>query len=228
MDIGFVGLAGGSDDVARRLARGGVNVFGFDAGGRAAALADEKILTAMPTAVALARALSAPRVVWINVAPGVDTELAIQEVWPELAAGDVIVDAAAARYQDAPRRAAALVTARIHFVDCALAPVADDPAHGHVLVFGGSPAAAQVLAPFARILAPDPERGWLHCGPPGSGHFVRMINEAMEQGVAAPVLSVALLRQSGRASRDARGERLLAAIDESCGGTSVPTKDPIK
>ena len=97
-----------------------------------------------------------------------------------------------------------------------------------MLVFGGSPAAARILAPYARILAPDPERGWLHCGPPGSGHFVRTVNEAMEHGVAAPVLSLALLRQSGRASRDARAERLLAAIDESCGGTSVPTKDPIK
>ncbi len=207
MDIGFVGLAGGSDDVARRLARGGVNVFGFDSGGRAAALADENILTAMPTAVALARALSAPRVVWISVAPGVDTELAIQEVWPELAAGDVIVDAGAANYQDAPRREAALATVKIHFVDCAVAPVEGDSADGSVLYFGGSAAAAQIFAPVADILAP--ERGWLHCGPAGSGHLFR----TMLDTVPRQVLSMVRMLQSGNSGGNANLERLRALCE---------------
>lgn len=210
MDIGIVGLSDGN--VARRLMRGGVNVFGFDSEGRAAALADERILISMQTAVALARALSAPRVVWMNMPPGFATELMIQEVWPELAAGDVIVDASGFLYQDAQRRAAALATARIHFVDCAIAPAADPSGLGHVLVFGGSPDAARIVAPYAQILAPEPERGWLHCGPVGSGHYVKMvvdgiatgaacdINEAMEQGMAAPVSSLALMLRSGRAS----------------------------
>jgi 6-phosphogluconate dehydrogenase len=303
MDIGIVGLSGASGNVARRLAHAGVRVFGFDADGLAPALADDNVLTAMPTAVALARALSAPRVVWMNVPPGSPTELMIEEVWPELAAGGVIVDVGAARYQDAQRRAAALAAAQIHFVDCAIAAVADNPARGHVLLFGGSPAAARILAPIVRVLAP--EHGFLHCGPAGSGHFVRMIldgveraalhataegvtllahkrefaldvaaiaetwrrhggasssllalaarilaeerspvaaapiavgasaargvvREAMEQGVAAPVLSLALMLQSGRASGNAYAERLLAAMSERLGSEPVPTRDPVK
>jgi 6-phosphogluconate dehydrogenase len=229
MDIGTVGLSDGN--VARRLARGGVNVFGFDAEGRAAALADENVLMPMPSAIALARALSAPRVVWMNVAPGLDTELMIQELWPELAAGDVIVDASGTRCEDAQRRAAALATVGMHFVDCAIAPIADDPAHGHVLVFGADPAAARILACYAQILAPD--NGWLHRGPVGSGHFAKMIlegavNEAMEQGTGTPVSSLALMLQSGRISGDTSAERLLAAMRANFGDDTVLTRDPIK
>jgi 6-phosphogluconate dehydrogenase len=172
MDIGFVGLSGDSARVARQAARAGVNVFGFDTSGRAAALADEKVLVALPDAVALARALSAPRVVWMNVQPGKETELAIQDVWPELAPGDVIVDAAAAAHEDAPRREAALATVNIHFVDCVVAPPEGDDDDGLVLYFGGNPAAAQVFAPMADVLAPG--GGWLHFGSSGSGHYLRM------------------------------------------------------
>jgi 6-phosphogluconate dehydrogenase len=235
MDIGIVGLSDGN--VARRLARGGINVFGFDAKGRAATLAGEKILTAMPTAVALARALTAPRVVWMDVAPGFDTELMIQELWPELRPGDVIVDTNGTQYQDAQRRAAALATARIDFIDCTIAPIADDPGNGHVLVFGANPAAARIFAPYAQILTPD--NGWLHCGPVGSGHFVAMVldgtnaahalvNDAMEPGVAAPVSSLALMLQSGRVRGNTRAERLLAAISESFDDETVPARGSIK
>ena len=203
MDIGFVGLSGGSALVARRAAHGGFNVFGCDPEGRAAALADEKVLVALPNAVALARALSsAPRVVWINVHPGRETELAIQDVWPELAQGDVIVDAGAARHEDAARREAALATVKIHFVDCAVAPAEGDADDGPALYFGGSPAAARIFGPLAELLAP--ERGWLHAGPAGSGYFFRtMLETAPGQGA-----SMAKAMQSGNPDGNAPLERL--------------------
>jgi len=225
MDIGIVGLSDGN--VARRLAHGRVNVLAFDADGLAATLADERVVVAMPTAVAVARALSAPRVVWMNMTPGFATEVMIQELWPELAAGDVIVDASGARYEDAQRRGAALATVRIHFVDCTIAPTADDPDHGHVLVFGADPAAARILAPYARILAPD--KGWLHGGPVGAGHYIRSIlnagaavDEAMARGAAAPVSSLALKLASGRVRGATQAERLLAAISEDFGDHTLP------
>lgn len=207
MDIGIVGLSGATGDVARRLARGGVNVFGFDAQGRAAALADEKILVAMPTAVALAHALSAPRIVWMNVAPGFDTEIMIQELWPELAAGDVIVDAGAADYQDAARREAALATVKIHFIDIAVAGPEGDSPDGPVLYFGGTAAAARVFAPVADILAS--ERGCLHCGPAGSGHLFR----TMLGTVPRQVLSMVTMLESGNPRGNANLERLRALCE---------------
>jgi 6-phosphogluconate dehydrogenase len=203
MDIGFVGLSGGSALVARRAARAGMSAFGFDAEGRAAALANEKVLVAMPNSAALARALtSSPRVVWIDVHPGRDTELVIQDVWPELAPGDVIVDAGAGRHEDAARREAALATAKIHFVDCAVAPAEGDSGDGPALYFGGSPAAAQVFAPVAEILAR--ERGWLHCGPAGSGHFFRTMLDTVPGQIASMVKTM----QSGHPDGNAQLQRL--------------------
>ena len=203
MDIGFVGLSGGSALMARRAARAGFSVFGCDREGRAAGLANEKVLVALPNAVALARALSsAPRVVWINVDPGRDTELAIQDVWPELAQGDIIVDAGAARHEDAARREAALATVKIHFVDCAVAPAEDNVDDGPALYFGGSPAAARMFGPVAELLAP--ERGWLHAGPAGSGHFFRTMLETVPGRVASMVKTM----QSGNPVGNAQLEQL--------------------
>jgi 6-phosphogluconate dehydrogenase len=203
MDIGFVGLSGASAMVARRAARAGFNVFGCDREGRVAALADEKVLVALPNAVALARALSsAPRVVWINVDPGRDTELAIQDVWPELTQGDIIVDAGAARHEDAARREAALATVKIHFVDCAVAPAQEDADDGPALYFGGNPAAARIFRPVAERLAP--ERGWLHCGPAGSAYFLRTMLETVPGQVASMVKTM----QSGNPDGNAPLERL--------------------
>jgi 6-phosphogluconate dehydrogenase len=238
MDIGIVGLSAGNVNVARRLARSGVSVFAFDGEGRAAALADESILVAMPSAVALAHALSAPRVVWLDVASGFATEIMIQELWPELAADDVIVDASGARYQDAQRRAAALATVGIHFVDCAIAPIASDQDHGNVLVFGANPEAARIVAPYAQVLATD--RGWRHCGPEGSGHLVTMILDGIDaepcsvvsaltnEDGATPVSSLASMLQSRRAGGNTRAERLLAAMRDSFADDTVPTRDSIK
>ena len=181
MDIGIVGLRRGS--VARRFAHAGVRVLGFDAAGHSEVLAADRAVTAMPGVVALARALPVPRVVWLDVAPGVPTELMIEEVWPELAAGDLIVDAGDALHRDTRRRAAALASVGIHFVDCGIRGEAG--ATDCAVVTGGHPAAARIIAPFANILAPGPAAGWLHCGPAGAGHYVRMILGAMDVALSA-------------------------------------------
>jgi 6-phosphogluconate dehydrogenase len=164
MDIGFVGLR--DDRAARRLARAGVRVFGCDPEGRAQALAAESVLFAMPDAVALAKALTPPRVAWLDLPTGFATELAIQDVWPELAPGDAIVDAGEGVAADGIRRAASLASARIQFVDCRVRR--ED---GHVFV-GGDDAAIGVIAPYLAIIAGD--AGWTHSGPAGAGYHSRM------------------------------------------------------
>jgi 6-phosphogluconate dehydrogenase len=107
MHIGIVGLGRMGGNMARRLARGGASVIGFDPDATAAAaLAGDGVLTAAVSLVDLAKALPAPRVVWLMVPAGAATELAIETIWPELAAGDVIVDGGNANYKDSQRRAA--------------------------------------------------------------------------------------------------------------------------
>jgi 6-phosphogluconate dehydrogenase (decarboxylating) len=151
MRIGLVGMR--DTRLARRFAAAGVHVFACGAGH----LASDARIVILPNAVAVAQALASPRVVWLDLADGFATELAIQDVWPECAPGDVVVDAGAATPADARRRAASLASGRLHFVDC---HAAEDGA----LTFGGSEDAMRIVAPYADLVGP-----WQHRGPSGSG-----------------------------------------------------------
>ena len=184
MQIGLVGLGRMGGNMARRLARGGVEVVGFDTdASTSAALAAERVIARTSSVLELARALTPPRVVWLMVPAGRLTELAIDELRPELAAGDVIVDGGNANYKDSQRRATALAAAGLHFVDCGVSGGVWGLNEGYALMFGGSAMAARRIEPYARVLAPAADRGWLHCGPAGSGHFVKMIHNGIEYGM---------------------------------------------
>lgn len=121
---------------------------------------DEAGVVRADNAVVLAQALHAPRVVWLRLPDGFATELAIQDVWPELDAGDVVVDAGSGEAADGSRRAASLASAGIGFVDCGLV--------GGALLLGGEAAAIRLVAPYADTIAGA--SGWTHCGPAGTGY----------------------------------------------------------
>ena len=184
MQIGIIGLGRMGGNMARRLARGGVEVIGFDTDPKSSkALADEGVLEAAPSIVALAKRLLAPRVVWLMVPSGRVTELAVEELWPELARDDAIVDGGNANYKDSQRRGVALASAGIRFVDCGVSGGVWGLDNGYALMFGASDEAAVMIEPYAKILAPAADAGWLHCGPCGAGHFAKMIHNGIEYGM---------------------------------------------
>jgi 6-phosphogluconate dehydrogenase len=152
MKIGLVGMRDAR--LARRFASAGVHVFACGAD----ELAGDARIELLPNAVAVAQALAAPRLVWLDLADGFATELAIQDVWPECAPGDVVVDAGAGTPADARRRAASLASAQLHFVDC---HVGEDGS----LAFGGSDDAMRIVAPYADLVGQ-----WTHRGPCGAGY----------------------------------------------------------
>jgi 6-phosphogluconate dehydrogenase len=156
MKIGLVGVRDAR--LARRLASAGVHVFACGADD----LAGDARIVRLPGPVAVAQALAAPRVVWLDLADGFATELAIQDVWPECMPGDVVVDAGPGTPDDAKRRAASLASAQLHFVDC------HADAEGG-LVFGGSEEAMRIVAPYADLAGQ-----WTHRGPCGSGYHARL------------------------------------------------------
>jgi 6-phosphogluconate dehydrogenase (decarboxylating) len=131
-------------------------------------------------AVALARALAAPRVAWLDLPTGFATELAIQDVWPEFAPGDVIVDAGGGNEDDGRRRAASLASAGIRFVDCCVRWPAGEGAPS--LFMGGEDAAIRTVAPYADLIAG--EGGWSHCGPAGSGYHGGANRRASDENAA--------------------------------------------
>jgi 6-phosphogluconate dehydrogenase len=211
MQIGMIGLGRMGGSMARRLARGGVHVVGFDADPAAsAALAGDGVLEAASSIADLAQRLPAPRIVWLMVSAGRVTELTVEELWPEFARGDLIVDGGNAHYKDSQRRGAALATAGIRFVDCGVSGGVWGLDNGYALMFGGDAEAARAIEPYAKILAPSPDAGWLHCGPCGAGHFTKMIHNGIEYGMMqAYAEGIALLKGKGELLLD------VAAIAET-------------
>jgi 6-phosphogluconate dehydrogenase len=184
MDIGLVGLGRMGGNMARRLARQGVRVVGYDPDEAVRArLAADAVIEAADSLQAVVARLTAPRVVWLMVPAGRATELAIQDLWPELARGDVIVDGGNGNYKDSQRRASGLATAGIEFVDCGVSGGVWGLDNGYTLMYGGSAQAARRVESLMRLLAPAPDRGHLHCGPAGAGHFVKMIHNGIEYGM---------------------------------------------
>jgi 6-phosphogluconate dehydrogenase len=184
MDIGIVGLGRMGGNMARRLARGGVRVLAHDRE-RAAreTLADEPGVTCVEGLAALCAQLEGERVILLSLPAGAATEEALGELRPLLSAGDTLVDGGNAFYRDSMRRALGLSQEGLRYVDAGISGGVHGLAHGYCLMLGGTPASIAIFAPFARLLAPAAERGWLHCGPAGAGHYAKMIHNGIEYGM---------------------------------------------
>jgi 6-phosphogluconate dehydrogenase len=181
--LAMVGLGRMGANMARRLARGGARVHGFDAQPEARdALADEPGVVLHASLAEAVAALPVPRTVWLMLPAGEISEAALAELVTRLAPGDLVVDGANANYLESQRHARELEAHGLRFADCGVSGGVWGLANGYCLMYGADAEAAARLAPIARILAPTPDSGWLHCGPPGSGHFVKMIHNGIEYG----------------------------------------------
>jgi 6-phosphogluconate dehydrogenase len=194
--IGMVGLGRMGGNMARRLARTGLGVVAWDrAAGARAGIASEERVGVVPTLAGLVAALPAPRVVWLMLPAGAPTEETLGELRGLLAAGDVVVDGANAWYRDSQRRAREFAAHGLQFVDAGVSGGVWGLVNGYGLMVGGVADAVQRVEPFLRALAPAPDRGWLHCGPSGAGHFTKMVHNGIEYGLMqAYAEGLALLR----------------------------------
>lgn len=184
MRIGIVGLGKMGANMARRLRRGGIEVVAFD---RSAGVTDNLVADAGVTASysleQLVEALPVPRVLWLMLPAGDVTQQAIDQVLQLLSSGDVLVDGANSYYKDSVRRAAIAEAVGIHYLDAGVSGGIWGLDNGYALMVGGSEQAFAQVEPAIRVLAPGPDTGWLHCGPVGSGHFVKMIHNGIEYGM---------------------------------------------
>jgi 6-phosphogluconate dehydrogenase len=125
--------------------------------------------------------LKSPRIVWIMVPAGKPVEETIASLLPGLTKGDVIIDGGNSNYRDSMRRAADLLAKGIHFVDSGTSGGIWGLANGYCLMIGASPEAFKLCEPIFKTLAPLD--GYAHMGPPGSGHYVKMIHNGIEYGM---------------------------------------------
>ena len=171
-------------NMARRLARGGARVVVWDRDkAQCAALAGEPRVECADGLADLALLLTGERVILMMLPSGEPTQSAIEQLLPMLSNSDTLVDGGNSYYKDSMSRALELSQRGFRFVDAGVSGGIHGLANGYCLMLGGTPKAIEQFEPFAKILAPGPETGWLHCGPSGAGHFAKMVHNGIEYGM---------------------------------------------
>jgi 6-phosphogluconate dehydrogenase len=132
---------------------------------------------------ALCARLEGERIILLMLPAGDAVEEAIGVLQPLLSAGDTLVDGGNSYYRDSKRRALALSQHGLRYIDAGISGGVHGMEHGYCLMLGGTPKSIEIFEPFARILAADGDRGWLHCGPSGAGHYAKMVHNGIEYGM---------------------------------------------
>jgi 6-phosphogluconate dehydrogenase len=225
MELGIVGLGRMGANMARRLMRDGHKIVAYDVNPEAvAALAGEGAQGAS-SVQDLVSAMTPPRSVWVMVPAGEITESTVEEVAAALESGDAIIDGGNSYYRDDIRRAAKVGEKGVDYVDCGTSGGVFGLERGYCLMIGGPDRAVDRLDPIFASLAPGVEQaertpgrtgdvspsenGYLHCGPNGAGHFVKMVHNGIEYGIMAAYaegLNILKNANAGKVSREADAE----------------------
>ena len=229
MQLGMIGLGRMGANMARRLLRDGHEVVAFDVQPQAVAtLAQDRAIPAESLA-GLADQLASPRVVWLML-PAALVDAQIEQLVPLLRPGDIVIDGGNSYYRDDLRRAERLWQAGVEYVDVGVSGGVWGLERGYCLMIGGSAEAVARLEPLFRSLAPgaaaapptpgrravgSAEAGYLHCGPAGAGHFVKMVHNGIEYGLmAAYAEGFNILRHAGIGAQAARADAETAPLSD--------------
>ena len=202
MQLGMVGLGRMGANLVRRLMRDGHSAVAYDRNADAVkALADEGATGASSLAEFVDK-LEKPRTVWLML-PAAVVDSTLDELVPLLDAGDTVIDGGNSYYRDDITRAKNLITKNIHYVDVGTSGGVWGLDRGYCLMIGGETEIVTRLDPIFKTIAPDtgcveptPGRdntdstaqdGYLHCGPSGAGHFVKMVHNGVEYGMMAAI-----------------------------------------
>jgi 6-phosphogluconate dehydrogenase len=184
MKFGIIGLGRMGGNMARRLARKGIKIAVNNRSHEVSeAIAAETGHIACASLPELVAALQTPRIVWLMLPAGEATETALTTLMPLLSPGDLVVDGANAYYKDDQRRAELMAAKKIEYADAGVSGGVWGLENGYCIMFGGSEATAARLKPYMEAFAPTPTTGWLHTGPVGSGHYVKMVHNGIEYGM---------------------------------------------
>jgi 6-phosphogluconate dehydrogenase len=186
--------------MVRRLMKGGHNCVVFDRSPKSVAELAGEGATSSSSIQDFIRKLQKPRAIWLMI-PAAVVDPTIAEIAPHLEAGDILIDGGNSYYIDDIRRAKDLQPKGIHYVDVGTSGGVWGLERGYCLMIGGPDKAVQYLDPIFKTIAPGPgdiprtpgrekvggtaEQGYLHCGPSGGGHFVKMVHNGIEYGIMA-------------------------------------------
>jgi 6-phosphogluconate dehydrogenase len=223
--LGMVGLGRMGANIVRRLMRGGHQCVVYDVNPDPIKALSNEGATGTPSLAELAERLDPPRAVWVMVPAGEITEKTVHEVADVLERGDAIIDGGNSYYRDDIRRSGELADRGIDYIDCGTSGGVFGLDRGYCLMIGGPDGAVERLDPIFSTVAPgvdsaqrtpgrsgDPgpaEDGYLHCGPSGAGHFVKMVHNGIEYGLMAAYaegLNILKNANAGSVEREADAE----------------------
>ncbi|MDQ8727574.1 phosphogluconate dehydrogenase (NAD(+)-dependent, decarboxylating) [Bradyrhizobium sp. LHD-71] len=200
MQLGMIGLGRMGANMARRLLAGGHECVVYNRSSEAVHRLVEAGAVGTASLEELARSLTKPRAIWMMV-PAAAVDQTISALLPHLEQGDILIDGGNSYYVDDIRRSQELASQGIHYVDAGTSGGVWGLERGYCLMIGGEASIARYLDPIFATLAPGrgdiprtpgrertdgtAEKGYLHCGPNGAGHFVKMVHNGIEYGVMA-------------------------------------------
>ena len=245
MQIGVIGLGRMGGNIVRRLTRAGHSCVVYDADPAPGAALAKEGATAVTSVAAMVEALAAPRTVWVMLPAGKITEQTIAQLAGLMTSGDVIIDGGNTNFKDDVRRARELAPKGIKYLDVGTSGGVWGLQRGYCLMIGGDGDVVKRLDPIFSALAPglgsiertkeregeqklDPrgEQGYLHAGPVGAGHFVKMIHNGIEYGMMqafAEGFDIMRHRASDKLPADERYDLNLADVAEVWRRGSVVT-----
>jgi 6-phosphogluconate dehydrogenase len=200
VQLGMIGLGRMGGNMVRRLLKGGHQCVVFDRSAKAVAELEKEQAVGAASLAEFAKSLTKPRAVWLMVPVGV-VDNTIADLLPNLERGDILIDGGNSYYIDDIRRAKDLAPAGIHYVDVGTSGGVWGLERGYCMMIGGEADVVRHLDPIFATLAPGrgdiprtpgreqaggtSEQGYLHCGPNGAGHFVKMVHNGIEYGLMA-------------------------------------------
>ena len=183
MQAGFIGLGKMGAGMATKLCRADIHVVGFDASGASVdALQNEPGFDGAYSLDALLNALPAPRILWLMLPAGEATARVVDELLFKLTSGDLLVNGANSFYKTSVEHAQKFRDIGVQFIDAGVSGGIHGLKNGYCIMAGGESAAIRRIERVLGALSPGPGQ-WLHCGPSGAGHFVKMVHNGIEYGM---------------------------------------------